>query len=221
VKVFVDTSTLIALLDQDDRWHDEAALAFRHFASSAQLVTTNYVQLETVALARRRLGASAVQALTGAIFPAITTVWVDEQTHAAALAVHSAGGAASFVDEVSFAVMRHEHIETALAFDRDFELQGFRRAAAPPGQDRRVHEGAAPYGTELETSVLVSVAEISERAGRPINTVQSWRRRHPDFPAPVAQLAAGPIWHWPTIAEWIASRGKRGRASDHGSVGGG
>jgi predicted nucleic acid-binding protein len=35
--------------------------------------------------------------------------------------------AASFVDRVSFELMRRDRIETAFAFDRDFAREGFRR----------------------------------------------------------------------------------------------
>jgi predicted nucleic acid-binding protein len=205
VIVFVDTSALIALLDEDDRDHRQAAAEFRWLAATAQLMTHNYVQLETVALARRRLGTEAVQQLTDSIFPIMRTIWVDEATHASALAVHRLGGGPSLVDQVSFLVMRQEGITLAFAFDADFQAEGFARPIIPDvGGPQRVSEQAAPYGEAVPD--LVSVSEISARAGRSINTVQSWRRRHADFPAPVARLGAGPIWNWPSVAEWIAGR---------------
>lgn len=210
--VFVDTSALISLLDEDDEWHSEAARLFRWLLTTTDLVTTNYVQLETVALVRRRFGSGAVARLNEATFPAMTTLWVDEATHTASLAVHAAGGRASFVDQVSFAVMRQHGIEQVFAFDRDFELNGFKRAIA--GREQRgVHERRAQYGPDVESSSLVSVAEIAARAGCPVNTVQSWRRRHHDFPQPVTQLAAGPIWNWSAVDAWIASRAKRSGAA--------
>lgn len=211
--VFVDTSALISLLDEDDQWHSEAARLFRWLLTTTDLVTTNYVQLETVALVRRRFGSGAVARLNEAIFPVMTTFWVDEATHTASLAVHAAGGRASLVDQVSFAVMRQHGIEQVFAFDRDFELHGFKRTVGGTREQRGVHDGGAQYGTDLESSALVSVAEIAARAGRPVNTVQSWRRRHPDFPLPVTQLAAGPIWNWSVVDAWIAGRAKRSGAA--------
>jgi hypothetical protein len=97
-----------------------------------------------------------------------------------------------------------------LAFDADFDAQGFRkppvtRAERQPG----VHEVSAPYGSGVAGPALsdpVSVAEIAARSGRSINTVQSWRRRHRDFPAPATQLAAAPVWDWAKVAGWIAAR---------------
>jgi predicted nucleic acid-binding protein len=207
--VFVDTSAFMALLDEDDFRHAEAASAFRWLAASSSLVTHNYVQVETVALARRRLGIGAVQRLTDSLFPLVRTIWVDEAIHVAALAVHRSGGAPSFVDQVSFMVMREHGLEIAYAFDADFQAQGFRAALAPRDAGRHeVNEERVSYGS-LPAADLVSVSEISARAGRPINTIQSWRRRHRDFPVPAARLSAGPIWSWPTVADWISNRDRR------------
>jgi predicted nucleic acid-binding protein len=210
VIVFVDTSAFIALLDEDDVRHGEAARAFRWLAANTTLVTHNYVQVETIALARRRLGVRAVQRLTDALFPVVRTIWVDSATHASALAVHRAGGAPSFVDQVSFLIMRQNGAEVAFAFDPDFQVQGFSQAAGPEIGPRGVQEEQAPYAS-MPAGDLVSVSEISARAGRSINTIQSWRRRHADFPAPAAQLGAGPIWSWPAIAAWISDRGRHRR----------
>lgn len=203
--VFVDTSAFIALLDEDDLRHAEAARAFRWLAANTTLVTHNYVQVETIALARRRLGVGAVQRLTDALFPVVRTIWVDAAIHTSALAVHRAGGAPSFVDHVSFLIMRQNGVEVAFAFDPDFQTQGFSVPVVPEIGPRGVQEEEAPYAS-MPAGDLVSVSEISGRAGRSINTIQSWRRRHADFPAPAAQLAAGPIWSWPAVAVWISAR---------------
>lgn len=128
------------------------------------------------------------------------------------------------MDEVSFLVMRTSGADRAFAFDAEFEAQGFERPAAAaqvdPGHSLR--ERPAPYGaTDEGAQDLVSVSEIAARAGRPINTVQSWRRRNPDFPVPVAQLATGPVWLWPAVGRWIEMRTRirpgRQRARPEGS----
>ncbi len=158
--------------------------------------------------------------LIDSLLPVLDTIWVDEAVHRTALVAHrSKGGAVSLVDHVSFAVMRGRGIESALAFDADFQEQGFARptATAEKRQGRRVGEEAEVYAAPgPERTDLVSVSEISARSGRPINTIQSWRRRHRDFPEPVAQLAAGPIWEWPTVAQWISTR--KGDQSPAGSL---
>lgn len=215
MKVFVDTSALLAILDEDDRYHREAAETFRALMVGTELVTHNYVEVETLTLARRRLGPGAVARLTDRLLPPMTTIWVDEPLHRAALAAHRADGASvSLVDNVSFEVMRREGIDRAFAFDADFEAQGFGRPVIDDKlrlrHGRRLSEDATPYGTEVtEESDLVSVSEIAARARRPISTIQSWRRRHRDFPRPVASLAAGPVWTWPVVERWIDDRTTR------------
>lgn len=216
MRVFVDTSALLAILDEDDRDHSEAADTFRSLLESAELVTHNYVLVECLALVRRRLGTAAVVQLSDGILPAIETIWVDEALHQAALAAQRAAGSVSLVDHVSFEVMRREELDTAFTFDTDFEAQGFRRARSPGSAEkgRRLREARPPYPEgEDRASDLVSVAEIAARAARPVNTVQSWRRRHDDFPAPVASLATGPVWTWPVVERWINSRAAPSRGA--------
>jgi hypothetical protein len=58
---------------------------------------------------------------------------------------------------------------------------------------------------------LVSVTEIADRAGTTPGVVHQWRRRHADFPKPVAVLAIGPVWDWSPVAAWIAQPRKNGR----------
>ena len=209
---FVDTSALIALLDEDDIRHVEAVRTFRWLVREADLVTHNYVQVEALAVAARRLGPAAADRLVDRLFPIARTIWVAEPLHRAALAALQASAApVSLVDHVSFLVMRQLGVDVTFAFDADFEAHGFRRVVAPDERSwsRRANEVPAAYGTATQTpgSDLVSVAEISARAGRSVNTIQSWRRRHgAAFPAPVAHLAAGPVWDWRPVAEWIARR---------------
>jgi hypothetical protein len=51
---------------------------------------------------------------------------------------------------------------------------------------------------------LVGAYEIAERAGLAFpNLVHTWRRRHKDFPQPIAELHAGLIWEWPEVEKWL------------------
>ncbi len=211
MRVFVDTSAMLAILDEDDLHHRQASSTLRSLVEDAELVTHNYVHVEAIALARRRLGPDAAARLIDALLPIITTVWVDEALHTVAVAAYRAAPGPSLTDYVSFGLMRREGIEVAFAFDRDFETAGFLRPAIvdPARQRSRLSETPAAYGPRVTpASELVSVAEVAARAGRPINTIQSWRRRHRDFPPPVASLAAGPIWEWPRVERWIETHGR-------------
>lgn len=123
---FVDTTALYALLDPSDDFH-EPALSFASSADAAELVTHNYVVVESVALAHGRLGPAQVRELRDNALRSIEVRWVDESVHERALAalVAAARRRPSFVDWVSFELMRRDGIRTAFAFDRDFALQGF------------------------------------------------------------------------------------------------
>lgn len=121
----MDTSALLALLHADDERHPPAA---RFFAGAPDtFLTHNYVVLETIALAQRRLGATAVRVLIEEMLPAFETLWVGEGIHRSAETALLAAPRrrVSFVDWVSFEVMRREGIERAFAFDRNFATQGF------------------------------------------------------------------------------------------------
>ena len=124
--VFVDTSALFALLDEDDTNHLAARSTFVRLRGT-DLVTHAYVVVETVALVSRRLGWAAVERLLDRILPVIRVVAVDEAAHAQALDSFRAAGTAtvSLVDRTSFALMRAEGIDRAFAFDRDFLVEGF------------------------------------------------------------------------------------------------
>jgi hypothetical protein len=83
-------------------------------------------------------------------------------------------------------------------------LQEIRRPTAPA------------FPTEFFAE-LVGVAEIASRAGVPAGTIQQWRRRHDDFPAPLVTLAAGPVWLWEAVDRWLRIRPPSGRPA-HGVV---
>jgi uncharacterized protein len=126
--VFVDTSGLYALLVEEDQAHARSlriAQALRD--ANEVLVTHSYVVSESVALVHRRMGWPGLDVLLADALPRIETRWVDRELHERALgAMRAARSSVSFVDWVSFALMRREGIETAFAFDDDFERQGFR-----------------------------------------------------------------------------------------------
>lgn len=93
----------------------------------AGFVTTNYVLLETIALAQRRLGIDAVRILVDEMLPMIDTQWVTDADHTAALNALLAVGRRqlSLVDCVSFTIMRRLGIREYLGLDPHFEEQGF------------------------------------------------------------------------------------------------
>ncbi len=128
MKTFVDTSALYALLDADDDNHLVAAAWFSEsVATSMEFLTHSYTVVETTALVHHRLGAGGVRDLIDGLLPSLTVEYVDAALHARATAAYLASLArkVSFVDRVSFQLMREAALDQAFAFDRDFAHEGF------------------------------------------------------------------------------------------------
>jgi predicted nucleic acid-binding protein len=210
MSAFVDTSALYAVLDDDEPTHLRALDTWRSLVRSTKLITHSFVVIECIELVRRRLGSAAVADLTDRMLPIIDVVWVDAELYAISLeAARAAGWRESLVDHMSFAVMRRSGLELAFTYDSDFERAGFRFVPPPSTRGHRIGEERAPYEAPPAAMDVVGIAEIANRSGRPVSTVQSWRRRHPDFPSPSVDLAAGPIWLWGDVSSWIDQRSTR------------
>lgn len=128
MRVFVDTSALLAVLDAGDRGHAAAARAWSDLvAGEHELVTSSYVLVETFALVQSRLGVEASRALDQELLPAVGTLWLEEGVHRAAVSALLTAGRRrlSLVDCASFETMRRHGITTALTLDRHFAEQGF------------------------------------------------------------------------------------------------
>lgn len=126
---FVDTSAIYALLDAQDSNHARAKAAWeRLLGDEIVLVVTNYILVETFALVQHGLGIEAARGVQEAIVPLLRIEWVDERTHATALATLFATNRRqlSLVDCISFATMRKMGLRDVLTFDAHFSEQGFR-----------------------------------------------------------------------------------------------
>ena len=134
MKLFVDTSALIAFLDADQPRHADVVTAWNEaLTGDGVLFTSNYVLVETFALAQRRLGLEAARALGDVFVPLMQMLWVDEALHTAATAALFAAGRRklSLVDCTSFELMRRYGITDALTLDRGFTHHGFRAVPHP------------------------------------------------------------------------------------------
>jgi predicted nucleic acid-binding protein len=131
VTVLFDTSALLALASADDLNHDRAIAGLADVRGERRIVHS-YVIVEATALIQNRLGMAGVRKLHDELLPGFDIHWIDPETHATAVTALLAADTrrVSFVDRVSFEVMRRDGISTAFAFDGDFARQGFRTIPA-------------------------------------------------------------------------------------------
>ncbi|MGH9943887.1 MAG: type II toxin-antitoxin system VapC family toxin [Pyrinomonadaceae bacterium] len=127
--MLLDTSGLLCVYDENDYRHAQAAAYFR---VARQMVTTNYVLAEFVALAhvRRISRRGALRFLTDLrAAPSVQVVWVQAELHDAAMILLHAqlDKTYSLCDAVSFELMRERGVNEALTTDRYFEQEGFVR----------------------------------------------------------------------------------------------
>ena len=126
-RVFVDTSFVLALINERDQYHQQAeALSFKFEQSS--LVTTVAVLLEIGnALAKDfRVEANAIIGLLRTSSP-IEVVELDDRLLEKGLAIYAKyrDKAWGLVDCISFVVMRERSVSDVLTFDADFSAAGF------------------------------------------------------------------------------------------------
>ena len=124
----VDTSAFIALVDRTDERHTKAGSVYGDSLRRGDLLlTTNYIVAETLSVAQKRLGITAVRAIVNGYLPTMTMVWVTTDDHAFGTeALLSAGRRSlSLVDCISFVVMRRLSLTNVFAFDKHFTEQGF------------------------------------------------------------------------------------------------
>ncbi len=57
----------------------------RRTGAAAEILTTNYVLVETAALIQRRLGIEATRAFAESIVPLLAIEWIDPEVHAGAV----------------------------------------------------------------------------------------------------------------------------------------
>ncbi|MBI3013875.1 MAG: PIN domain-containing protein [Candidatus Tectomicrobia bacterium] len=125
--IFLDTSAIYAMADRADPRQEHAKERFQALLDSSEgILTHNYVIVGAMALIQSRLGLAAALKLAHDC-RVFDIEWVDEATHEEAVRRLARLGKrrVSLVDQVSFLAMRRRGIQTVLAFDPDFEKEGF------------------------------------------------------------------------------------------------
>jgi len=125
--IFLDTSAIYALADPNDPNH---ANAYKNFdlalKSGETFLLHNYILVESAALLQARLGfQSAILFLKDA--QSFEIEWIDQDLHDEAVKELERIGkrGISLVDCTSFIIMKRRGMEKVIAFDPDFQDQGF------------------------------------------------------------------------------------------------
>lgn len=134
-ELFVDAGAWIALADADDQYHQCAAQAYPELLRRyRRLVTTNLAIAEAYIVIRRALGHTAAMAFLDGLSasPRIEKVYSDPtlEVEAEHILRQYADQDFSYVDAVSFVLMRHRGLTNAFAFDQHFATAGF--VCVPP-----------------------------------------------------------------------------------------
>jgi len=128
MKVFIDTSAILAVLNANDRYHVDAAKVWNALLSQPkQLYINNYILVEVFSLLQNRFGLEAVRLFTNDVLPVLGITWVDESIHQQAVSALLTANrrTLSLVDCTSFETMRQLGIIQVFAFDDHFKEQGF------------------------------------------------------------------------------------------------
>jgi predicted nucleic acid-binding protein len=129
-EVLVDSSAWIALGDASDQHHRAASDYFREISRGRlMLVTTNHVVAESYSLILRGAGHSRALVFLRSLRESNRLLRIysspDIEERAEEILARYSDHDFSFVDAVSFAVMRERGISAAFAFDRHFRTAGF------------------------------------------------------------------------------------------------
>jgi predicted nucleic acid-binding protein len=129
-EVFVDADAWIAVINQRDEYHAEAAAFYeRLLREKRPLVTTNLVIAEAYAMIRRYTGSQPAIGFLDSIRQSsrLTKVYSDAALEAEAEKTlrRYADQDFSLTDAVSFVVMQQRGITEAFAFDDHFATAGF------------------------------------------------------------------------------------------------
>lgn len=126
MKIFVDTSGIIAAMNSKDQHHQQANEIFSRAAhQKAILVITNYIRNETHALLTGRAGRKIALRFLEDQSWAIEWITPEDEEKAIDLLRHYSDKSFSLTDATSFIIMERLKIKHAIAFDQHFYQYGF------------------------------------------------------------------------------------------------
>lgn len=128
MRVFIDTSAFLAIIDRDDEHHSLAAQTWIKLIENDELLfTSNYVLLETYSLLQSRLGMRHFQEFHDYFLPLLNIRWVSEEIHQDGMNAMLMANRRrlSLVDCVSLTVCRDLNVQVVFAFDPHFSEHGY------------------------------------------------------------------------------------------------
>ena len=126
--LFVDTGGFYAAADASDRNHAAAYALFEARGMAGDLVTSDYVFVETWCLIRARLGREQAMRFWDALASGVVQTYAvtsDDLVRARAIARAWSDQDFSLVDCTSFALLERLRIDEVLAFDAHFQAYRF------------------------------------------------------------------------------------------------
>jgi predicted nucleic acid-binding protein len=126
--LLIDTSAIIAVLSEDDRYNLPAGKIWTKLVQENEtIVCNNYILVEAASLIQRRYGMKILRHFQDTMIPLLTVHWLTEQDHAEAMGILLVASRRklSLVDCSAFVTMRHWGVRQAFTFDSHFAEQGF------------------------------------------------------------------------------------------------
>jgi len=130
-KIFVDTSAIIAIFNEKDKYYDEAKnYIYSLVKTKFLLITTNTILIETFDFFKRKSSNIELNKICSSIKESslFSIVYSDEtiEKEAFKIFIKYNDQRFSFTDCISFAFMRLYEIDRAFTFDDDFKIFGFK-----------------------------------------------------------------------------------------------
>ncbi len=133
MKIFIDTSALIAYYNADDKYHSEASEVMKKIKQGEISLTcfylTDYIFDETITFIERVLGNHELALKVGEALqtsPYTTMIQVDEEIFREAWSFFKQNKGYSFTDCTSFQAMKKHSLNHAFTFDQHFRKAGFK-----------------------------------------------------------------------------------------------
>ncbi|HEV2139037.1 MAG TPA: type II toxin-antitoxin system VapC family toxin [Nitrososphaerales archaeon] len=127
--IFIDSSLIIALADEDDQFHDKAVEILLKLEKDQ--IISDLVLSESVTGVGSRLGYKGGREVFDNLFhnPSIKVVFLNKRLAQRSVATYARyGGRLSFADAVSVRIMQDNKVRTIVSFDSDFDgVEGISR----------------------------------------------------------------------------------------------